>query len=486
MRTLVEVRARLTEIRNRLQELDTEFAGQALPDQERSEFETLMDERVETERLIDELEAREEAVREAATSESAREDERSLGFNTNRAGSTRGDDIFDLSTVRMSITDPEGARSELRDRALRAIEVAQFPHDRANREDVQGHIERLLEVAETPDGDIARHLLATGSPTYKRAFGKALQGAPLSNEERAALATGSSATGGAAVPFQLDPTIIPTSNLSVNPYRAVSRVETIATNEWRGVTSDGVTARYSGEAVEVGGSGSGDDAPTLAQPAIIPERAESFIPFSIEIQQDWTALQAEMARLLQDAKDDLESLKFTVGAGHGSLEPQGVITGATTTTTGVTANAVSAGDFYKIEEALGPRFRPLAVWVANRAFYNKARQLDTAGGANLWMRLPQGLANQVPGPGNTGAELIGYAANEASSMSSTFTTGNKVAVLGDFRYYCIVDRIGMAVEIVPHLFGANRKPTGQRGFLAFWRNSAEVLSPNAFRVLVVA
>jgi predicted phage gp36 major capsid-like protein len=57
-------------------------------------------------------------------------------------------------------------------------------------------------------------------------------------------------------------------------------------------------------------------------------------------------------------------------------------------------------DVYKTEEALGPRFRPRAQWVANRFIYNKVRQFDTAGGAALWMQLGRGLANNVPRPGN--------------------------------------------------------------------------------------
>jgi predicted phage gp36 major capsid-like protein len=39
---------------------------------------------------------------------------------------------------------------------------------------------------------------------------------------------------------------------------------------------------------------------------------------------------------------------------------------------------------------------------------------------------------------------------------------------------------------VPHLFGANRRPTGQRGLYAFWRNNSKVLVDNAFRVLFKA
>jgi HK97 family phage major capsid protein len=58
-------------------------------------------------------------------------------------------------------------------------------------------------------------------------------------------------------------------------------------------------------------------------------------------------------------------------------------------------------------------------------------------------------------------------------------------IFGDFRYYLIVDRIGMTVEIVPHLFGAtNQRPIGARGLLAYWRNTGRVLSAAAFKTLV--
>ena len=39
--------------------------------------------------------------------------------------------------------------------------------------------------------------------------------------------------------------------------------------------------------------------------------------------------------------------------------------------------------------------------------------------------------------------------------------GAKVAVVGDWKSgYVIVDRVGMSVELVPHLLGSNRRPSG--------------------------
>lgn len=475
--TIEELEARQTEIRSRLQEIDNEHRGQVLPDEARSEWNDLNEELDRNEEQLTELRARRDRIERISGNEANREE--GAAFHTSRSGVARGEDIYDLTTIRATVASPDEAVRELGERAKRSLEGASFAHEKADEARSKAAIDRLLEM-DTEEGTIALRMLQTGSPTYRRAFGKVVAGKPLSTEEQRTLSIGS--TGNYPVPYTLDPTLVPVSNHSVNPYRAISRVVQVTGNEWRGVTSAGVAASYADESTEAG-----DDTPTLAQPAINVEKAQAFVPYTIETGQDWPALQAELAKAFQDAKDDLEAVKFTVGAGHGSHEPQGVLTGATTTVETVGGDAFATADVYALEENLPPRFRPMAQWVANRAIYNKVRQFDTAGGADLWLRLPQGLANQVPTPGNTGAELIGYAANEASAMDSVVEEGSLIAVLGDFSYYVIVERIGLDVELIPHLFAtANNRPSGQRGLYAHWRNSAEVLNANAFRVLEVA
>jgi HK97 family phage major capsid protein len=261
--------------------------------------------------------------------------------------------------------------------------------------------------------------------------------------------------------------------------RALSRTETISgSNEWRGVTAGAITASRDPELSEVS-----DDAPTIAQPTLTVTKVAAFVPFSIEVGQDWGSLQTEMARLLQDAKDDEEASAFITGDGTGQ-NPQGIVTGATGTVAAGTA-AFAVANLYALEEALGPRFRPRAAFIGNRAQYNRVRQFDTAGGAALWMYIRESLNNQVPTPGNTGATLLGYPAYEASQMTNALTAASALLVFGDFRYYLIVDRIGMDVELIPHLFGAtNQRPTGQRGLYAYWRNMGKVLSSAAFKKLV--
>jgi predicted phage gp36 major capsid-like protein len=55
---------------------------------------------------------------------------------------------------------------------------------------------------------------------------------------------------------------------------------------------------------------------------------------------------------------------------------------------------------------------------------------------------------------------------------------------GDFSNFVIVDRWPSSLEIIPHLFGANRRPTGQRGAFLYARTGSDSANDNAFRMLV--
>lgn len=495
--SIEEIEQRVVEIRSRVSELDREYAGQRMSEAARHEWNQLGGELVEKEELLEELHARKAYVDEVAGDptvalsahlprDSGGRSEHGAQFSAPRDNRAKGSNIWDMAAVRMYATSPEEELTMLKDNAMRALEISAFPHPESDQDKCREHVEALMdrfgggdtEGYSEPLNDLARRILSTGNPTYKRAFGKTIAGRALNAEEQRALSL-TGASGGFAVPYTLDPTIIPTSNSTVNPMRAISRVETIAgSNEWRGVTAGAITASRDAELSEVS-----DDAPTLAQPTLAVTKVAAFVPFSIEVGQDWGSLQSEMARLLQDAKDDEEASAFVVGGGTGQ-DPQGVTVGATGTVAAGTA-AFAVAHLYALEEALGPRFRPRAQFIGNRSQYNRIRQFDTSGGASLWMYLREGIANGVPTPGNTGASLLGYPANEASTMASVLTAASKLLVFGDFRYYLIVDRIGMDVELIPHLFGAtNQRPTGQRGLYAHWRNFGKILSTAAFKTLV--
>lgn len=503
--TRAERRDRVEELRSWFAAQNSEFEDEAFPADVQEQWDRNRAEMSEHETVLRQLDARDDEVRAMATDPSnvvpGHDDGSTRGRGPGRrtvpVRSMSESEVYDLGEIRYNPMRPEEGTREIVERARRAVELVRLPFENADEGRAKAHVDKLLQRADDDDwnaGALARRILATGSPAYRRAFAKmlssSLRGMPgfanlTQDEMRAveavrALSVGTGANGGFAVPYQLDSTIIPVSNLSVNPYRAIANVEQISgTNEWRGVTSGGVTAAYAAEATEAS-----DNSPTLAQPTLTTVRAQCFVPVSYELNQDWGAIQGELAGLIQDAKDDLEATQFSTGTGTNA--PSGIITGATTLQNTAAVATFAVGDLYAVENALGPRFRPRAQWVANRAQYNRVRQFDTAGGANLWMYLAAGLANNVPRGGNTGAELIGYSANECSALSSTVATGQKIAVLGDWRYFKIVDRIGMDIQVIPTLFGASQRPTGQMGFFAMWRNTSKVLDAAAFRVLNVA
>jgi HK97 family phage major capsid protein len=382
-------------------------------------------------------------------------------INVNRAA-----DPFDLSDL-----TPFTPACDLAARALSAVEAV--------RSDVgDDALEAAAQTlkADNRRGEIAKRYLATGSETYRSAFGKLLAGKnyAITPEEAVAVERAASlvdAQGGFAVPFLLDPSIILTSAGSANPFRQISRVVRGVSDQWNGVSTAGVTASWDLEASEVS-----DDAPTLAQPSVPAHKAAAFVPFSMEIADDWAGMESDVANLLMVAKDDLEAAAFAVGTG--TNQPTGIVTalvagGAVTAT--AAADTFAVGDVDALIEAVGPRFRSRGSWVANLAFLNDIRGFGTTDNRYT----VDFTAGAIPA-------LHGRPVYEASGMDGVINAGadNYILVFGDFSNYVIFDRVGMSVELIPHLFATqNNRPSGQRGFYARWRVGADSVNDAGFRAL---
>lgn len=468
--------ARVEEIEARLTEMDNEHAGTVMPEASRDEWNALNGERDRHVEAVVELKARKARIMELSGNQRAGQtaDPRTASFVP-----SRGNEIYDLARIRADARSEDDHREALHANAKRAIDRASIPSIRGqSRERVQEHVHDLLARCDDKHGSLARRILATGSPVYDRAFGKAVIAGStitLSAEEQRAMST-TNTEGGFAVPFTLDASVILTSDGVLSPMRQIARVEQITTTTWQGITSAGITVTRSGEADEAG-----DNDFEVAQPEVTPTRVIATVEFSVEIDQDWSGLRSEIARLLADAKEVEEGSSFVVGSGVGDI-PEGVVTGlvAGSEVAMGTAGTLDVEDLYNLESELPVRFRPRARFLANKQVYNKVRDLSTGSdGGDLWVRLASGQPS----------ELIGYPAHEASEMSSIGigTPGDRVLLFGDFMQFIIVDRIGMLVELQPHVLGAgNRRWTGQRAINAIWRNTSEVLVDNAFRVLTDA
>ena len=489
--TLQELLARQDEIRSRLTDMDAEHGDSELPEDAQREHDELTEEQRTIKERADRIKARRDERREELRNEMTRgrvTTEDGATFNTPRNQTLNPYDIEGVRSLAQAAGSQQARAAVMRDQALRAIDSErEFAHPGVSVDGAKRHMESLLrrEAMIGVQSPIAERIIATGSELYLRAFAKRVAGSPETPEEQRALATFTGAAGGFAVPYQFDPTLIPTSNLSVNPYRAIARVEQVHSNEWRGVTSGAVTPAYAVEGAEAI-----DNTPTLTQPVVNPERCQAFVPFSIEIEGDWPSAMMELAMLIADGKDDVEAAKFTTGLGHASNEPQGVLTGATNTVTSAGVGTVALADLYKLWETLPPRYRARAAWIGNLAMWDRIRQFDVYGGAQLFVQnLTLGMSGDEAGPAaaNIGIPFLGKKAYEVSTMVSVTTTGSKVIAVGDFSRFIIVDRMGMNVEIVSHLVGTNHRPTGQRGLVRdMEKQLSAVLDANAFRTLVTA
>jgi HK97 family phage major capsid protein len=392
------------------------------------------------------------------------------------------------SNIRHGLDDVAGVvrmtNSEARDAALRILD------DRGSASHLRSDEKDEVDALVRRSTDVARRIVVTENDAYRSAFAKLTTRVDghmfLDEDERNAMrawdeyraASLTSAAGGYGVPVFIDPSIIMTAQGSGNPFLELCDQVDVNTNTWKGVSSAGVSWSFDTEAAEVS-----DDAPTLAQPTISINMARGFIPFSIEIGQDYTSFASEMQRLLMEGYDELLVDKFTRGSGTG--EPTGILTALSANATvrvGVQTSGANFGaqDPYTVWKAVPQRFRRKASWLMSVDVNNKLRQLGTANVFHAYsVNLPTEWADQ----------FFGKQTYESPYMPDTTTStsaNSGLAVVGDFRAgYKIARRAGMQIELIPHMFHTSTNlPRGQRGWFAWARLGANSVNDLAFRLLV--
>jgi len=371
---------------------------------------------------------------------------------------------------------------EARDGALRVLD------DRGSsahlRPDQKDEVERQIRKST----DIARRILVTENEAYRSAWQKAIthpQGPAMwdaderramqAYEEYRAMSEGTTTAGGFGIPVFIDPRIILTAQGTDNPFLTLARQVDVNTNAWKGVSSAGVSWSFDAEASAVS-----DDSPTLAQPTVTVFMARGFIPYSIELGQDYPGFADEMANLLASGYDELLVDKLTRGSGSG--EPQGILTAQSANTNVrvalTTAGSLGAPDPYKVWQALPQRFRRNASWLMSVATNNSVRQLGTSNVYHAFtVNLPEAWTDSLF---RRGVFESPYMPDTTTSTSAT----QGLIVVGDFSNYVIARRGGMSVELVPTLFDVtNNRPTGQRGWFAYSRVGGGSANDLGFRLL---
>lgn len=144
---------------------------------------------------------------------------------------------------------------------------------------------------------------------------------------------------------------------------------------------------------------------------------------------------------------------FMTGPGNG--RPLGVFTasddGISTSrdiSTGNTATDIKGDGLIEAKFALKAQYVANARWLFHRDALKGIRKLKDGNGNYIWMA---GLTNGQP---DTILE-VPYIMSEFAPK--TFTTGKYVGIIGDFRFYWIVDALNMEIQRLIELFSLNNK-----------------------------
>ncbi len=361
--------------------------------------------------------------------------------------------------------------------------------DRSDRLDGRAR-EALAETIDAPHGsDAAAMLLARSSEAYRTAFGKVLTNperglytltpaelAAFGNVEavRAAMST-NVGSAGYLLPLSLDPNVVLANAGTANPIRQLATLKVSASSPHRAVTSAGVNGEWLAEAATFA-----DASPTFQHVDVPLFKMGAFVFGSYEVLQDSAAdIASLLPELLADARDRLESAAFATG--DGTSAPKGVVTALAAASAFVTATtrgsftSASAGDVLSLLNAQTPRTRQSkqAAWIAHNDTITTIRQ-QTVGTAGA-------LLMDIAASG----QLLGHPIHEASSLTSSTTSGSYLAVLADFSRYAVVDHIqGPSLEFIQNMLDpTTNRPTGQRGWIFWHRVGADMLDTAAGKIL---
>lgn len=480
---LQEILARMAEIRSELLELeaaeDAATEEEPLPDDH--------SERVAT--LVTEFDSLEEE--RAPLQKDFEQRQRIRGFAADPRFTETGDDRS--APQFMKRVDPvidnirSASDTEVRDAAMKTIER---DADRIGLSDeVRSKLDRDLRAVRLDrDGDvmfngpaIARRLLYTERPAYRSAFMKAAAFTqPMLDadevraiqEMRVDHQSLTNASGGYGVPVLIDPTIILTTGAADVPILRVARVETITTNEWKGVSSTPTEWSYDAEGATVS-----DDDIELAQPTVTTHMARSFVRHTIEIGMDYPNFAMEFGRAIAAGYLQLIASQSMTGSGSA---PIGIFTAIDATAARevvvTTSGALGPEDIFTVWNHLGELWRSRASWFSSVSVESQVRQNGAVADGLYSVDLTADGLVVVNG-------RPWYKTDYAPAFTGTTGTVN-LLVVGDFSNYLIAQRAGMSVEQVPHIFDVtNNRPTGERGLFAWARNGMDSINDNAFALL---
>lgn len=414
----------------------------------------------------------------------------------------RAADLEAIEATKLAARPPHGAPSMLRGtdtsesidpnrlapaelaRSARDVIEAEHRSERVSDAGAEALTAAVTNGADTADArSVARLALVTGSDAYRSGFSKVLVGGTdavleLTDAERQAFALARTEAralslagqGAALVPLSLDPAISLVGGGSISAIRQLATSKIVASNEHQVVRSAGVTATWKSEGQE-----EADNSPTVAPTKITVHKGTAYVQYTEELAWDDPMLLDDLGVMLRDAADELTAAAFVNGAGSATV-PQGLLTGLV-----AAPGSIVSGSAFNLETdparllaAVPPRHRKAASFLAHGNFINMLEFTETSNGSLMYPTIGQGKLLR--------RDLHEESLFPAAIAANPATTS--VMVAGDIaKTYLIVNRLGTVIQLVPTLFGANARPTGESGLRMVFRTGAGVVAPEAARVL---
>jgi HK97 family phage major capsid protein len=316
-----------------------------------------------------------------------------------------------------------------------------------------------------PEAPKAETKSGRASDAYKDAFWNHARKRD-SYEIRNALQVGTDTEGGYLVPDTFEKKLITTLE-EENVIRKHAHVFTTSSGSHKiPVVSTRGTAAWVDEEGQIPES---DDA--FGQQLIGAHKISTLIKVSEELLNDSAFdlenyFATEFARRIGNA----EEAAFLTGNGSG--KPTGILADIGGAEIGVTAaseTAITADEIIDLFYSLKSPYRKKAIWVLNDRTIKAIRKLKDSNGQYLWQpALHEGEYDTI-----LGKRIY------TSPFAPEIGAGAKTIAFGDFSYYWIGDRQGVAFKRLNERYAE----TGQVGFLASKRVDAKLVLPEAIRVL---
>lgn len=316
-----------------------------------------------------------------------------------------------------------------------------------------------------PEAPKADTKVGRASDAYKEAFWNHARKRD-SYEIRNALQVGTDTEGGYLVPDTFEKKLI-TSLEEENIIRKHAHVFTTSSGAHKiPVVSTRGTAAWVDEEGQIPES---DDA--FGQQLIGAHKISTLIKVSEELLND-SAFDLESYFATEFARRIGNSEEAAFISGNGTGKPTGILADVGGAEIGVTAaseTAITADEIIDLFYSLKSPYRKKAIWILNDRTIKAIRKLKDSNGQYLWQpALHEGEFDTI-----LGKRIY------TSPFAPELGAGAKSIAFGDFSYYWIGDRQGVAFKRLNERYAE----TGQVGFLASKRVDGKLILPEAIKVL---